>query len=67
MCVFWEKTYPLCSYTNGSNCATTRTAEYLIEALNEGSSFTIIVTVTNVAGSDSSDPLNTLALYCCNR
>ena len=61
VCVLWEKTYPLCSYTNGSNCITTKTttfSEYLIEGLNEGSSYTITVTVTNGAGKSISDPLN---------
>ena len=65
MCVFWEKTYPLCSYTNGSNCTTTRTttlSEYLIEGLDEGSSYTITVMVTNAAGKDISDPLNEVTL-----
>ena len=65
MCVFWEKTYPLCSYANGSNCTTIKTtklSEYLIEGLNEGSSYTITVMVTNAAGKSTSDQLKEVTL-----
>ena len=61
MCVFWEKTYPLCSYTSGSNCTTTL-SEYLIEGFDEGSSYTIMAMVTNAAGKNTSDPLNAVTL-----
>ena len=62
VCVFWEKTYPLCSHTNRSNCSTTTLSEYLIERLDEGSSYTITVMVTNAAGNNISDPLNEVTL-----
>ena len=65
VCVFWEKIYPLCSHTNGSNCTTIRTttfSEYLIEGLDEGSSYTITVMVTNAAGNNTSDPFNEVTL-----
>ena len=62
VCVFWEKTHPLCSYTNRSTTRTTKLSKYLIEGLDEGSSYTITVMVTNAAGKDISDPLNEVTL-----
>ena len=61
MCVFWEKTYPLCSHTNGSNCRII-SYRFSIDGLDEGSSYSITVMVTNAAGKDTSDPLNTVTL-----
>ena len=64
VCVFWEKTYPLCSYANGSNCIQPQELQstYLIEGLDEGSSYTITVMVTNAAGKSTSDPLKEVTL-----
>ena len=61
VCVFWEKTYPLCSYTNESNCRII-SYRFSIDGLDEGSSYSITVMVTNAAGKDTSDPLNTVTL-----
>ena len=64
VCVFWEKIYPLCLHNNRSNCSivTNTFSEYLISGLDEGSSYSITVMVTNAAGKAISDPLNTLTL-----
>ena len=65
MCVFWEKIYPQCLHNNRSNCRIVTNAFsvhvyiILINGLDEGSSYSITVMVTNAA---ISDPLNTLTL-----
>ena len=66
MCVFWEKTHPLCSHSNGSNCSIVTKlntlSEYSVDGIEEGNSYSITVMVTNAAGREISDPLNTVTL-----
>ena len=64
MCVTWKKTCPLCSRTNGSKCRiiTNTFSGFLIEELDEGSSYRINVMVTNAAGNNISDPVMAVTL-----
>ena len=61
VCVFWEKIYPLCLHTNRSNCRII-SYRFSMDGLDEGSSYSITVIVTNAAGKSISDPLNTVTL-----
>ena len=62
--VTWEKTYPNCPHFNSSyhTVTTDGPTEYLIAGLHGGSSYTITVRVTNVVGSNISDPISNMTL-----
>ena len=54
--VTWKKLHP-CTATDSAMYAPSSLMEYLITGLDEGSTYNITVTVTNVAGSNSSSPV----------
>ena len=60
--VTWKKLYPCSDSENGYVVnVTAASTEYVIQivtGLDEGSSYNITVTVTNIAGNATSDPIN---------
>ena len=68
--VTWEKLFPCSDLENGYIVnVTAASTEYVIQmvtGLDEGSSYNIIVTVTNTAGNATSDPINTTTMETGN-
>ena len=68
--VTWEKLFPCSDIENGYIMnITAASTEYVIQmvtGLDEGSSYNIIVTVTNTAGDATSDPINATTMETGN-
>ena len=68
--VTWEKLFPCSDIENGYIVNVTATStEYVMQkvsGLDEGSSYNITVTVTNVAGLATSDPINATTMETGN-